>query len=155
MHECALSNSQDADATNSLQFKSVSTFQASEHRHLPKTIHSTLPDCLLLLYSYLTVCSWCTLLGGGSGRPFKDLPQGKLLAGLVLEYLEWAGLDYARKVFAAVGPDRCCLPRHHSHCIPGFSSYTESHDAASIICPALRDGERGGGRVRGSGRAGE
>ena len=23
------------------------------------------------------------------GRPFRDLPQGKLLAGLVLEYLEW------------------------------------------------------------------
>ena len=35
------------------------------------------------------------------GRPFRDLPQGKLLAGLVLEYLEWAGMDYAKRVFAA------------------------------------------------------
>ena len=28
-------------------------------------------------------------IGKGTGGPFRDLPQGKLLAGLVLEYLEW------------------------------------------------------------------
>ena len=36
-----------------------------------------------------------------SGRPFREIPQGKLLVGLVTEYLEWAGLDYARRVFVA------------------------------------------------------
>ena len=38
----------------------------------------------------------------GAHRPFRDgVPRGDLLASLVHEYLEWAGLDYSRRVFAA------------------------------------------------------
>ena len=45
-----------------------------------------------------------------AGRPHRALPRGDLLASLVTEYLEWAGLDYSRRVFSAEAGEEDAFP---------------------------------------------
>lgn len=93
-----------------------------------------------------------------AGRPHRALPRGDLLASLVMEYLEWAGLDYSRRVFSAEAGEEDAFPGRDALAdqlgvSPGegpiLAAVLGGFGGAEETTAGARGGARGGGRAAG------